>query len=873
MSIEKPDFHKIAVERQELRNDLLERSGKSWKEQKKTWKKEEAFSGVAEAIESGNILQFLGEREIAEAESDPDTHIKNRLDELDKQAKDFSLKNKGQISDVRGDRMVERKQNEVFEKISREIYTLEKIEEANLRAEFNMARRSKGRFSEVDKNQLTEIAKIQAMIEKRRVALQENPKTYQFFRMHELKHASAELSEFGFASMESQREDMDWIRKRWSEGSAVLLEGPTGTGKTELLNYMARKLYRTSPEVLRCTERTGPSEIFGKTLLRAKGEGTETFFQPGRYTTAIDRGVPLLMDEFNQLPTNMRFAFKELYNRKPGEEIRVQEDSGVTHEIKEGFAWAATANIKSGKHKERFDLDGAESRVFDMRHIGYMPKDELYDLCLASLMDKKGGIHLSGREAASGLKFLIEAAEEIQKGYAEELGEHYGMSTGRGEKPSLEKAVLDPGKVLRIAAGYKMEALKGISFQDYLNERLKDFVSKGDYPEKDRELMVRILVSKGFFQNIPAKEFELKGLTETILNSLRGAKKEKGWADDEEKYLTLEQLSALDPFGKRAELFSNLGSEFLEDEEKEKLLSEIEKIRRKIAQSGKVPDDFFEETIQASLRAAWEDPETGAERQIEIDFEKYLDKYRNFYKDNLSLNIKESEVREIWQQNYPEIKAEIEKYGYNSIIIIPDNLPEEEVLNKKLVETMEEDVVEQGVSVKKRVAQTWQSDNFKQGGSFAGVKNSYSSGYRIVLTHSVQNIEDHPILKATRNKNIMDITSMDEQTILDKISSGAELPVDCEIEIKGKKIAIQAEGLSLEEYIVQQRLSFDENKKHLDEKGNSYSWLLKSMAGSRVGRARWDPGARRLAVHAHDPGAAHSFLGVRLSRSFSKKLA
>ena len=282
MSIEKPDFHKIAAERKELRNDLLERSGKSWTEQKKSWEKEEGFSGVAEAIESGNILEFLGGREEITAINDPDVHIKDRLDELDKQAKNFSLKNKEQVSGVRGARIaeIEKKQNDPFEKISREIYTLEKIEEANLRAEFNMARRSKGRFSEVDKNQLTEIAKIQAMIKKRRVALQENPKTYQFFRMRELKHASAELSEFGFASMESQREDMDWIRKRWSEGSAVLLEGPTGTGKTEILNYMTRKLYRTSPEVLRCTERTGPAEILARLFYAPRAKARKHFSSP-----------------------------------------------------------------------------------------------------------------------------------------------------------------------------------------------------------------------------------------------------------------------------------------------------------------------------------------------------------------------------------------------------------------------------------------------------------------------------------------------------------------------------------------------------------------------------------------------------------------
>ncbi len=564
--MENPNFHKIAKERQNLRGDLLERSGKDWQEHKKTWNKEDGFSGVAEAIEAGDIFSFMGGKD--PAEQDPDAHIKNRLTELDGKAAEFKFSDKNQMLGIRNERAVEKKQHENFEKISQELYVLEKIQEANLRTEFNVTQRSKGEFSEADKERLRQLAAIGQSIEKRKSVLRENSETHLFCRMHDLKHVRQEMTDFGFSAMESQQKDAAWVRKRWEEGNAVLLEGPTGTGKTELLNYMAKKLYKASPEVLRCTERTGPAEIFGKTLLKSsESGGTETFFQPGRYTTAIDRGKPILMDEFNQLPTNMRFSLKELYNRKAGDHVVIQEDTGKPHEIKRGFAWGATANIKSGKHKERFDLDGAESRVFDMRSVGYMPADEIYDLSLASLMDKNCGVPLGANEAKETLKFLIDASKEIQKGYAEELGNHYGMTNTRGEKPVLEKAVLDPGSVLKIVSGYKTEAVKGVEFLNYLDERLLDFVSKGDYPERDRELMIRILMSKGFFQKMPAAEFRLKALTEDALKPFRSTKKEKEEVE-KEKYLTLEQLAVLDPYGKRAQFFAGLGDEFLEGTER-----------------------------------------------------------------------------------------------------------------------------------------------------------------------------------------------------------------------------------------------------------------------------------------------------------------
>jgi hypothetical protein len=265
------------------------------------------------------------------------------------------------------------------------------------------------------------------------------------------------------------------------------------------------------------------------------------------------------------------------------------------------------------------------------------------------------------------------------------------------------------------------------------------------------------------------------------------------------------------------------------------------------------------------LRASWKNPETKIEQTIEIDLEKILKERKQFYKDNLNMEINESAVREIWSKNRAEIKSEIEKYGYDSIQIIPDNLPEEEVLNRDLIETMDEG------PGKGKVAATWQSGNFESGGSFAGVKNSYAPKYRLVLTHSDQNIYENPnanpYLKATLGKNIMQLSGLNEEEVENRIKNNQEIEVNFETEINGQKIQIQAEGHSLEEYQLLQRMHFEKNHKHLDESG--WTWLMKSFSGSRVVSSSWDPAARRLAVTADAPGCAYDILGLRLSRSFS----
>ena len=152
-----------------------------------------------------------------------------------------------------------------------------------------------------------------------------------------------------------------------------------------------------------------------------------------------------------------------------------------------------------------------------MRHIDYIPKHELYDLCLAKLMDEYGGADISREEALSVLKNLCDATEEIQNGYDKEIGQHYGKTSLKGEKPKLAKAVLDPGEkggALGMLSGFQVSKTKGISFKEHIEKGLADFLGKRDYPDSDRDLIARILVAKGFFVEKEAKDFGIKGFDE-----------------------------------------------------------------------------------------------------------------------------------------------------------------------------------------------------------------------------------------------------------------------------------------------------------------------------------------------------------------------
>ncbi|KKQ39954.1 MAG: hypothetical protein US57_C0006G0026 [Candidatus Moranbacteria bacterium GW2011_GWC2_37_73] len=121
--------------------------------------------------------------------------------------------------------------------------------------------------------------------------------------------------------------------------------------------------------------------------------------------------------------------------------------------------------------------------------------------------------------------------------------------------------------------------------------------------------------------------------------------------------------------------------------------------------------------------------------------------------------------------------------------------------------------------------------------------------------------------KATLNKNILQLSGLTQSELEKKIQNQENIPINFEIQINNQKIQIEAEGLSLNEYLIFQRQYFEKNQKHLDEKG--YTWLLKTFSASRVVFSFWHSDDARLRVHATALGASRGDLACRLSRSFS----
>ncbi len=118
-----------------------------------------------------------------------------------------------------------------------------------------------------------------------------------------------------------------------------LLKGPTGTGKSRFIEYMAHKLDKKLITIS-CHEETSSTDLIGRYIIK----GAETIWLDGPLTTAVKEGAILYLDEIAEARPDVIVAIhsltdhrRELFIDKLGLLVKAHEDFMLVASFNPGY--------------------------------------------------------------------------------------------------------------------------------------------------------------------------------------------------------------------------------------------------------------------------------------------------------------------------------------------------------------------------------------------------------------------------------------------------------------------------------------------------------------------------------------------------------
>ena len=120
---------------------------------------------------------------------------------------------------------------------------------------------------------------------------------------------------------------------------SFLLKGPTGTGKSRFIEFMAHKLDKKLITIS-CHEETSSTDLIGRYIIK----GAETIWLDGPLTTAIKEGAIIYLDEIAEARPDVIVAIhsltdhrRELFIDKLGETVKAHNDFMLVASFNPGY--------------------------------------------------------------------------------------------------------------------------------------------------------------------------------------------------------------------------------------------------------------------------------------------------------------------------------------------------------------------------------------------------------------------------------------------------------------------------------------------------------------------------------------------------------
>ncbi len=205
---------------------------------------------------------------------------------------------------------------------------------------------------------------------------------------------------------------------------SILLKGPTGTGKSRFVEYMAAKLERPIYTVS-CHEETSATDLIGRFIIK----GAETVWQDGPLSLAVKDGAILYLDEISEARPDVIVAIHSLTDHR--RELFIDKKAEIIR-AKEGFMLVASFN--PGYQKSFKELKPSTKQRFASLAFNY-PEEALEteiivsetglekDIAkkLVSIASKIRNLKELGLSETASTRLLVNAAMLIHSGLPKRL--------------------------------------------------------------------------------------------------------------------------------------------------------------------------------------------------------------------------------------------------------------------------------------------------------------------------------------------------------------------------------------------------------------------------------------------------------------------
>ena len=415
-----------------------------------------------------------------------------------------------------------------FEYLQKELHATESREQ-KLRLFYEQFGRSPG---PIERKKLEELANRTTKIREDLRVFELDEAAVDMLRRREIRGMQRDLMRYNFAETETRTELIREVLPDLLQGAPVLFQGETGSGKTQLAKYLSQKYLDKEPAVISVSEQIKESQILGTRGL----EAGETIFKYSEFVKAQKEGRPVILDEVNLMPHEFAGILHDFLQKRVGD---VWTHPVTGEQITITAPIMATANLKSERYKQRYELDVATLRRFiggaGAREIHYLDinkKDkgggyiapETLKILGSVLANRHGNIEWSEAEAPQKmeeLKRFVSACRKIQEDFTLSIREGGEETLARTDRLAFRELVITLKDQIDI-----MKAWKAGGFKEPLQQIiLREFFHKAEISgraAKDRENMARVFIANKFFKDTKPEDFKIQGLAAQSLRQWQG---------------------------------------------------------------------------------------------------------------------------------------------------------------------------------------------------------------------------------------------------------------------------------------------------------------------------------------------------------------